>query len=973
MMKRVTRSSSKPTPARRSVRQRKKRECPTDATAGTVKSSRRGIVQEKNPKQALPKYSRKVKHEESQSSQPIPTVGDDDTDTTDRHRVIVIGAGCAGLACARELRERGFEVVVLEARNRPGGRLKTIPIRLRDYVEAQQPSQTKRSRKRKSFHPLSQHNNIARTISSLHNEDESTPFCPIDTGGAFIHGIDKNPIYEACKKIGISTSRPMKGEDCLLMEYHNSGWPVNAEIDYKVQKRFNYVLDQAFKLSKAIINLANSSREGSPVKNEADIDSRSSVSLPIPRGADSKTSFGRIFEYVASCAHLKGEADLSILNDAGHWNFLRTGGYAKNSIEASLFGWHVMNLEMSCGTTFDKLGLTWNEDECWGFGGEHVLLREGFGSFIECLKEGLDIIYDIEVTGMRLVEEAGEADIESPLPEKVFKSKPIETKQLPNSKRRSSRSNKGKIDRINIGHLSSKQKELGTYDVNEDLVAAYDNLQDKKNHAHFKHRRKYPVQVRTKSPNFSVLEADSVVCTIPLGVLSIPQGKPGHIDFAPPLPQRKMVAINNIGFGNYNKCVLSFSNKFWSSAADFVGVIGSPVAGTDVLFCNVSIVQDGLPLIVFLYGGKNAAEVEKLSDDQVVEECLNVMKRVCGKSKIPPPTDYYVTRWGLDKFARGSFTYCPEGVNGEEELRVMSQPIYKTINGKDDITRPLILFAGESTTPYHPSTIHGAWLSGVREAYRLDFSIYPEENNFLKFQDSYLYQNTFSLRRRFKSKSTSISNKRQVETLRVVQLNSSSRRKVSSKFMGAQRSPRKRKINKTSDDIIRRSRRTKDGNDFTNNELCEAFPESTSSQIKFDGVIKKALENHFTLSEDVALLRGVDTFGRDEGAMKLIRDLMFPVPDTNSVDKERMKNLNVEMLSQRYDELMTEGADHEVGSPNDIEVKWTASKESLGWWLARENPNRHISGAAKRKDPISPFRKSARQRKPRRPTCYDDL
>jgi monoamine oxidase len=37
--------------------------------------------------------------------------------------VIVIGAGIAGLAAARHLQQEGLKVVVLEARNRTGGRL----------------------------------------------------------------------------------------------------------------------------------------------------------------------------------------------------------------------------------------------------------------------------------------------------------------------------------------------------------------------------------------------------------------------------------------------------------------------------------------------------------------------------------------------------------------------------------------------------------------------------------------------------------------------------------------------------------------------------------------------------------------------------------------------------------------------------------------------------------------------------------
>ena len=43
-------------------------------------------------------------------------------------RVIVLGGGVAGMSAAHELIERGFEVVVLERRDIPGGKARSIPV-----------------------------------------------------------------------------------------------------------------------------------------------------------------------------------------------------------------------------------------------------------------------------------------------------------------------------------------------------------------------------------------------------------------------------------------------------------------------------------------------------------------------------------------------------------------------------------------------------------------------------------------------------------------------------------------------------------------------------------------------------------------------------------------------------------------------------------------------------------------------------
>ncbi|CAF4413718.1 unnamed protein product, partial [Adineta steineri] len=44
----------------------------------------------------------------------------------DQPRVIIIGAGIAGIIAARQLQYFGFETIVLEGRNRVGGRIATF-------------------------------------------------------------------------------------------------------------------------------------------------------------------------------------------------------------------------------------------------------------------------------------------------------------------------------------------------------------------------------------------------------------------------------------------------------------------------------------------------------------------------------------------------------------------------------------------------------------------------------------------------------------------------------------------------------------------------------------------------------------------------------------------------------------------------------------------------------------------------------
>ena len=56
---------------------------------------------------------------------------------SDDRRIIIIGAGLAGLSCAYDLWQAGFNIILLEARSRPGGRVRTYRDSFADGLYAE--------------------------------------------------------------------------------------------------------------------------------------------------------------------------------------------------------------------------------------------------------------------------------------------------------------------------------------------------------------------------------------------------------------------------------------------------------------------------------------------------------------------------------------------------------------------------------------------------------------------------------------------------------------------------------------------------------------------------------------------------------------------------------------------------------------------------------------------------------------------
>jgi Flavin containing amine oxidoreductase len=586
--------------------------------------------------------------------------------TTYKPRILIIGEDMAGLCAAREFQQRGYNTLVVEARHRPGGRLKTVSI-------------------------IDNNDHISNKEGQPND---------IDVGGALIHGIDDNPLYEMVQMEMEHATRPLS--DCLLLS-GDTGWPVDVALDERVLQSFNDCLAETFSRIDAQLH-------GSSQHSE-----------------QGTLSFGALFQRICQERHV--------------------------NVQQALFQWHKANLEISCGAAFHNLGLDWNDDEPFGFDGDHVAFRNSWKPVCDSLAASLYILYNAPVQRILFVhpppplpadsdDSGSNTEIHQESGDYGQFTPHTTTALIPRSRRctavkrnaavstaptRLSRRLRGE-DASNL-----RRSERANNGV---LAPAKLPLRPPTTFTPTPVKRKRPIKpsstvVQVTMQSGITWEVDAVVCTIPLGVL-----KHGAVTFDPPLPKEKENAIHSLGTGLLNKCVLTFAKRFRQNS-DFLGLAD---ASHSYLVLN-SAKYTGRPVLLFMYGGSFAKEMEGWTYATVVEDCLSVLRRMCGRDSVTPPLDYHVTRWGQDPFARMSFTYVPPGVNAHDALSAMRQPIY------DHTGRfPVLMFAGEHTTPFHTSTIHAAYFFGIREAYRWDCAWDPGANHALEYSEEHVYQRTFAVK-----------------------------------------------------------------------------------------------------------------------------------------------------------------------------------------------------------------------------------
>lgn len=204
-----------------------------------------------------------------------------------------------------------------------------------------------------------------------------------------------------------------------------------------------------------------------------------------------------------------------------------------------------------------------------------------------------------------------------------------------------------------------------------------------------------------------VFQADMALCTVPLGVL-----KSGSIKFTPELPQRKLDGIKRLGFGLLNKVAMLFPHVFWGTDLDTFGHLSDDPSrrGEFFLFYSYATVAGG-PLLIALVAGEAAHKFESMPPTDAVRRVIQILKGIYEPQgiSVPEPIQTACTRWGGDPFCLGSYSNVAVGASGDD---------YDIL--AENVGDGRLFFAGEATTRRYPATMHGAFMTGLREAANMD-------------------------------------------------------------------------------------------------------------------------------------------------------------------------------------------------------------------------------------------------------------
>ena len=204
----------------------------------------------------------------------------------------------------------------------------------------------------------------------------------------------------------------------------------------------------------------------------------------------------------------------------------------------------------------------------------------------------------------------------------------------------------------------------------------------------------------------SIYRTRTVICTVPIGVL-----QHRDIQFVPDLPEKKWNAIDNIGNGSVNKCIMYWDSSkkdisWWPKGELELQLITSDDMGSNAwtYFLNDQshTINNDHYVLTAWSAGHIVEELEAENDDQTLARVLVNLRTMFGE-EVPTPTKILITRWLSDPYSRGVHTFRETGVNDDHAKKELKRSL-------DD----KLFFAGEATD-WGSNTVT-AYTSGITVA-----------------------------------------------------------------------------------------------------------------------------------------------------------------------------------------------------------------------------------------------------------------
>ncbi|KAK0159142.1 hypothetical protein PV328_010064 [Microctonus aethiopoides] len=217
--------------------------------------------------------------------------------------------------------------------------------------------------------------------------------------------------------------------------------------------------------------------------------------------------------------------------------------------------------------------------------------------------------------------------------------------------------------------------------------------------------------------------ADHVIFTSSLGVL-----KANHEQlFDPPLPEKKISTIKNLGFGHSAKIWLYYDNPWWYSDEnkqingkvlfwtedDRKKIENIPEKKWILGIAGFFPVEHRPKTLCIWMASNHSIEMESIPEDMMRNEIVELMNKFFGHEyNITEPTEIKRTLWNTNENFRGIYSY--HGLQ-TDATNINNADLAEPIMQND---KPILQFAGEATSE-HYGTVNGAIESGWREANRL--------------------------------------------------------------------------------------------------------------------------------------------------------------------------------------------------------------------------------------------------------------